>query len=58
MKVMSNNFFENIKNIYNKNEIRNIFVIFLVILFITLLDIFSFALIVPVFNFIFLNKIS
>jgi hypothetical protein len=43
--------------IYNKNEIRNIFVIFLVILFITLLDIFSFALIVPVFNFIFLNKI-
>jgi ATP-binding cassette subfamily B protein len=57
MKVISNNFFENIKNIYNKNEIRNIFVIFLVILFITLLDIFSFALIVPVFNFIFLNKI-
>jgi ATP-binding cassette subfamily B protein len=57
MKIISNNFIENIKYIYNKNEIRNIFVILLVILIITVLDIFSFALIVPVFNFIFLDKI-
>jgi len=57
MKLVSNNFFENIKNIYNKKEIRYIFIIFLVILIITILDIFSFALIVPVFNFIFLDKI-
>lgn len=56
MKVIRYKFFENVKNVYNKNEIRSIFLIFLVILIITLLDIFSFALIVPVFNFIFLNE--
>jgi ABC-type multidrug transport system fused ATPase/permease subunit len=57
MKVINNNFFENVANVYNKSEIKNILTIFLVILIITLLDIFAFALIVPVFNFIFLDKI-
>lgn len=57
MKVINKEFFDSIIYIYNKNEIINIFIIFLLILIISLLDIFSFTLIIPVFNFVFFDKI-
>jgi len=47
----------NILNIFNKRERNNFFIIFFGIFIVNILDVISFATIIPIFNIVFLNKI-
>jgi ATP-binding cassette subfamily B protein len=47
---------QNINNIFTKKEINYFWILFLGILFTTLLDVISFGIIIPVFNIIFFDK--
>jgi len=47
---------QDIINIFNKKEILLLFLIFFGVLITTVLDVLSFALIIPIFQIIFLNK--